>query len=124
MSLTVQHLVRAMRTYELPHELAGSERIRVGTAPREQKGARGLRVVTKRAPKVLTLTAAGTPGDALKGLPDAYRKAPSIVAAESRGEIRFIDEKPPEQAPKEPAAPAAPEPTTQGRPGRARGGEK
>ncbi len=126
--LTVQNLARRMATYELPHELAGSDRIKVGAAPRE-RGVRGLKVTTQRAARVLTLTAAGTDGDRVGGLPDAYRKAPDLAAAEARGELRFVDEKPAEQAAPAAAAdnaklvaPAA-EATTQGLK-RAHGGEK
>lgn len=99
MPCTVRNLIRRMVTYQLPHEVGGFDRVRVGTAPLDASGVRGLRVETRRLGRSITLMAAGSDGSSLTSVELAARGIDSdalrieLKAADGR-EIEFIEEQP------------------------------
>lgn len=75
-----------MRTYEIPASIGGGEQHNVGTTERGQddqakRGTTVLRVLAKRLPTTLTLTARNTRGSISEPLPDKYAEAPDVKAA-------------------------------------------
>lgn len=112
--LTIKNNAKRMQVFNLPHDVACSEsacgctRQLVGVTDLDPKtGDKTVRALKRRLADSITLTAAGSEGDTLEGLPNGVAFVPEIKAAAARKEITIkrVDDDAPVVAGAKPAAP-------------------
>jgi hypothetical protein len=88
MPVKISNNVRRMLSFNLVHgDLLKQVTVRTTVALAD--GRRYPKTLARRLPRDLTLTAKGTPGSSVDGLPDAVLSCPDIANAIKRREISF-----------------------------------
>lgn len=106
-SITLRNRTRRALTLHVPE--LGRDRHEVGTNDRDKAtGLVGRRTLVRHLPKVLTLLARGTRGDAAEGLPPEVETSQEVQWAKARGDIAVERVTTPDPAPAPPAAPIEP----------------
>lgn len=88
MPVKITNNVRRMLAFNLVHEDL-LKQVKVRTTVVVADGRRYPKTLARRLPRDLTLTAKGTPGSSVDGLPDAVLACPDVAHAIERREISY-----------------------------------